>query len=182
MFVGQLQISQCRFVLFFSSVEIGAQDKQLSVIRVDLKTFFDLQLAFLKLPVDQVVFGFLVELLDLGGDRLKEDLNLRVPLLQTIGIPELSVGLGWFQHTPVEHGSKDHQIYISLIDHDAILNLTQSQLSLIHLKVGHRTLEVIAEQGLFRYFFHYFFVELRVPLRKGSEVSVLQNVLGTAYF
>lgn len=124
MLVGQFQIREGQLVFLLGPVQIGTQNQDLGVVGVNFQPPLNFQLAPFQLAVDQVVLGFLVELLELRSDHLNEDLHFRVSLVLAVGVPELLVPLRSLQQAPVEHRPQHYQIHVPLIDHYAVLHLT----------------------------------------------------------
>ena len=180
MLVSQLKLAEGLLIVFLGAVKVGAEDEEPSVEGMDFQALPDLQSALLNLPVDEVVLGLLVGLIDLGSDHLQEQLDLRVAPVSSVGPPELPVSLGNLQHAPKQKRPEHQQVAVPLLNHNAVLNLPQSKLSLVHLQISQSALQVVPKQRSLADPLHQPPVKLRVPLGKHLELRVLQNVLDAA--
>jgi len=57
-------------------MEVGTEDEELSMIRMNLQPSLDLQSTLLDLTVNQVILGLLVDLVNLRVDHVQEELYL----------------------------------------------------------------------------------------------------------
>jgi len=57
-------------------MEVGTEDEELSMIRMNLQPSLDLQSTLLDLTVNQVILGLLVDLVNLRVDHVQKELYL----------------------------------------------------------------------------------------------------------
>lgn len=110
------------------------QDEQVSVVGMHLQTFCHLESTFVYIILDQVVFGLLIQLLNLRCDQSDKQSDFLMLLLKLVPVPKLFIPFFLFEHGPKKQGLQDNQIDIFLVNQETILYLFQCKLAMVYFK------------------------------------------------